>query len=236
MYGLNAVAFVFFISINLFAYQLCKYSEASRKRVLSALCVTLLFNNIIRYAVVYPLIGGAMRIPVEFSTVAYFAVPMILLTARKNARSWAAYSGLMAGFFYYIAMVAAGGPLYNTYPPHNIYLSMFCHGTLYICGFITVGTEAYNAKDVPKLVFGVVLVAVRAILLRPIVKGSERLLIYILLDGVCVKQLLPQNTWNVAMPIYYVAVASLVFVTIKGFFKINRKQYRKFSMPCVAPE
>lgn len=68
MYGLNAVAFVFFISINLFAYQLCKYSEASRKKVLSALCVTLLFSNIIRYVVVYPFIEGAMRIPVEFFT------------------------------------------------------------------------------------------------------------------------------------------------------------------------
>lgn len=63
----------------------------------------------------------------------------------------------MAGFFYYIAMVAAGGPLYNTYAPLDIYLSMFCHGTLYICGFVTVGTEAYSSKDAPKLVLGVAL-------------------------------------------------------------------------------
>ena len=71
----------------------------------------------------------------------------------------------MAGFFYYIAMVVAGGPLYNTYPPYDIYISMFCHGALYICGLVTVRTEAYNFKDAPKLVFGVALVAVRAMLL-----------------------------------------------------------------------
>ena len=40
--------------------------------------------------------------PVEFSTVAYFAVPIILLMTKRRLHSWAAYSGLMAGFFYYI--------------------------------------------------------------------------------------------------------------------------------------
>lgn len=198
--------------------------------------MALLFGNIIRYAVVYPFIEGAVRIPVEFSTVTYFTLPVILLSARKNMRSWAAYSGVMAGFFYYIAMVAAGGPLYSAYPPYDIYISMFCHGTLYLCGFVTIGTEAYDPKDAPKLVLGVALVAVRAILLRPLVEGSERLLIYILLDGVCVKQLLPQSTWSVTLPIYYIAVAALVLVTIKGFFKRNQKQYSKFAMPSAAVE
>ena len=230
MYGLNAVAFIFFVGINLLAYQLCKCSETARKKTMTALCMTLLIGNIIRYALVYPFVEGVIRIPVEFSTVAYFVVPTILLTARKNMRSWATYSGLMAGFFYYMATIIAGGPLYNTYPPYDIYISMLCHGTIYICGLVTVGTEACNSKDAPKLVLGVALVAVWAMLLRPIAEGSERFLIYILLDGACVKQLLPQSSWNIALPIYYVAVIALVFLTIKEFFKKNQKQYRKFSM------
>lgn len=221
MYGLNAVAFVFFISISLFAYRLCKCSVASRKRIISVLCMTLLLGNAVRYMVIYPFIEGVVRIPVEFSTVAYFAVPMILLTARKNMRSWAAYSGLMAGFFYYIAMVAAGGPLYNTYPPYETFISMLCHGTLYLCGFVITGTEIYDFREAPKLISGVALVAARAILLRPIAEGGERLLIYTLLDGVCIKKLLPQSAWGIALPIYYVAVAALVLVTIKVFFKLS---------------
>ena len=74
----------------------------------------------------------------------------------------------------------------------------------------------------------VALVAMRAALLRPLVADGERLLIYILLDAVCVKRLLPQETWTLALPAYYLAVAAFVLLTIRGFFRRNRRQFCKF--------
>lgn len=149
--------------------------------------------------------------------------------SRKRLHSWAAYSGLMAGFFYYLAMIAAGGLIYGENPPLDIYISMFCHGSIYFCGFVTIGTEVCSAKDAPKLALGVAMVAVRAALLRPYVTGADRLLIYILLDAVAVKQVLPESTWAVALPIYYFVVAAFVLLTIRGFSRKNQKQYHKFS-------
>ena len=71
--------------------------------------------------------------------------------------------------------------------------------------------------------------AVRAAILRPYVVGSSRLLIYILLDAIAVKQVLPESTWAVALPVYYIAVAAFVLLTIRGFFRRNQRKYRKFS-------
>ena len=80
-------------------------------------------------------------------------------------RSWAAYSGLMAGFFYYMAIIAAINRIYATNAPGDVYISMLCHGAVYLCGFVTIGTEKCDSKNAPLLILGVLLVAVRAALL-----------------------------------------------------------------------
>lgn len=231
MYGLNAFAFILFAAVNVLAVQLCKCSVPTRTKLIRILCLTLLIFNMCRYAL-SPLLGNGIKIPVEFSTVAYFAVPTILLTAKMRFQSWAAYSGLMAGFFYYIAMIAVGGSIYNTYPPYDIYIAMFCHGTLYLCGFVMIGTQKCSSKDGYKLIGGIAYVAANALVFRPLVKGTDRLFIYELMDGVYVRRLLPQEIWYLALPAYYIVLVCLVLLTIRGFFRLNRSMYKKYSTPC----
>jgi hypothetical protein len=227
MYGLNAFALILFAAINVSAVQLCKCSEPTRTRAIRLLCQTLLLFNIGRYAL-SPLLGNGIKIPVEFSAVAYFVVPTIILRAKKNNQSWAAYSGLMAGFFYYMAMIAAGGPIYNTYPHYDTYISMFCHGTLYLCGFVTIGTRRYSEKDGHRILGGIAYVAASAIVLRPLAEGTQRLFIYELLDGCYVKQMISQNIWHIALPAYYIVLVCLILLSVRGFFRLNRSMYQKF--------
>ena len=230
MYGLNAVSFVFFCGLNLLAYRLCKAPEGPRRKAMRSICLALLLGNVLRYTVTYPLFLHEIRIPVEFSTVAYFAVPSILLTGRSNVRSWAAYSGLMAGFFYYMGMIVAGGPIYNSYPPYDIYIAMFCHGALYVCGLVTISTRQCTAADRRQLVAGIGYVGIRAALLRPFVSGTGPMLIYILLDGTYVRKYVASELLNVALPVYYVVLAGAVLLSIQGFFKLSRTRYQKFAV------
>ncbi len=137
MLGLNAFALVAFGAVAVLAHWVSR--GAGAQRAVRAVSAVLLGVNVLRYALIGPLLGE-LRVPVEYSAFAYFAVPLILLTGWKGARSWAAYSGLMAGFFYYITMIAAGGALYGETPHWEIYLSLFCHGALFFCGFVTVST------------------------------------------------------------------------------------------------
>ena len=106
---------------------------------------------------------------------------------------------------------------------------MFCHGSIYFCGFVTIGGEVCSAKDAPKLALGVARMAIRAAILRPFVVGSEQLLIYILLDVAAIRQLIPERAWSVALPVYYLAAATFVLLAIRGFFRRNQEQYRRFS-------
>lgn len=228
MYGLNAFALILFSALNTIAVHLCKCTEAVRMRVLRILCAVLLLFNVLRYTVP-PLLGAPLRIPVEFSTVAYFVMPAILLSGRQRSRSWAAYSGLMAGFFYYLCLIVAGGPIYGAWPPGEIYISMACHGTLYFCGLVTIRTQQFAESEGWKLLGGVALVAIRAQLLRPYAGNTSGLLIYLLTDGALVTRFLPEHAWSVALPCYYVLMTGLLVWSIRGFFKRNRKQYKRYA-------
>lgn len=94
---------------------------------------------------------------------------------------------------------------------------------------MTIGGEVCSAKDAPKLALGVARMAIRAAILRPFVVGSEQLLIYILLDAAAIRQLIPERAWSVALPVYYLAAAAFVLLAIRGYFRRNQEQYRRFS-------
>ena len=149
MYGLNAVALVLFGCINALACRLCRCPKAIREKRMTAVCLTLLVWNMVRYGILFPMVEHRVRVPVEFSSVAYFVVPAIRLLSPKRFRSWAAYSGLMAGFFYYLAAVTLGGTLYQTYPTKEIYLSLLCHGAVYLCGFVALHRSLQRQRSAP---------------------------------------------------------------------------------------
>lgn len=226
MFGLNVFSLLVFISLNIFAVLLCKRSNESRSRLLRIICIALLLFNIVRYARAL-ILGRGFIFPVEFSSVAYFAVPFILLTGIRKVQSWAAYSGIMAGFFYYMTLILAGGRVYATYLPNDIYISLYCHGTLYVCGLVSLKTNRYERSDRFALLCGNVLVVANAWFLRPIAEGKARIFIYELMDGLYVKQLFPNVASGVMMMLYYLLMAVLLLLSIKLFFALNKMQYER---------
>lgn len=152
-------------------------------------------------------------------------MPAVLLTGHRRAESWATYSGLMAGFFYYLCLIGAGGPVYGTVPPGEIYLSMVCHGTLYVCGLVLIGTRCFPQTDGWKLLAGTALVGVHALLLRPLSGDAGTLFIYQLMDGALLRHLLPDALAAAALPAYYILLAALLCLSVRGFFRQNQIQH-----------
>jgi hypothetical protein len=228
MLGLNVFSLLVFSAINIFAVLLCKRSNESRSRILKIICIALLSFNVCRYARAL-ILGRGFIFPVEFSSVAYFVVPFILLTGIRKAQSWASYSGIMAGFFYYMTLILAGGRVYAQYQPNDIYISLYCHGTLYLCGLVSMKTKKYESSDRFLLLGGNVCVALNAYLLRPIAEGKARIFIYELMDGLYVKQLFPEAAGGFLMLLYYLLMFGFLLLSIKLFFVLNKMQYERHS-------
>jgi hypothetical protein len=228
MLGLNVISLMAFTGINLFAGTLCRFSAESRNRILRVLCLSLLFLCLFRFVPVSWLLAREVRLPVEFSAVAGFSVSIILLTGLKKLQSWAAYSGILAGLCYYVVMMLAGGKIYAAYLPHEVYSSLFSHGTMYLCGIVSLRTQEFKSTDFYKLLAGVGFVLLNAFLFKSIADNGARIFIYELMDGRYIRQVFPAASWGYAIPIYYVVMTGLVVLTAKLFFKLNKYQNEKF--------
>ncbi len=226
MYGLNVFSLLIFAAVNIFAAMLLKSSNETRSRILRIVCAVLLSFNLCRYALAL-LSGMGSIFPVEYSSVAYFVVPVILLTGIKKAQSWASYSGIMAGFFYFMTLILAGGKVYADYRPNDIYISLYCHGSLYLCGLVCLKTNRFKRSDRFLLLGGNAFVALYAYLLRPIAEGKARIFIYELMDGLYVKQLFPVSAWGYLMPAYYLLMFGFLLLSVRLFFELNNAQYEK---------
>jgi hypothetical protein len=226
MLGLNVFSLLVFIAVNIIAAEISRKCEDKRNHILRLICLFLLTFNVCRYAL-SPFIGRGVKVPVEFSSVAYFIAPLFMLTRIRKLQGWAIYSGLMAGFFYYTAMIVSGGKIYGAYPPYETYISLCCHGTLYLLGAIGIKTRKPEASDGLILPLGVGLVALNAYLLRPIADVGARLLIYELMDGIFIKKLLPSSLRNNILPAYYIVISALVLLSVILFHRLNTVAYKK---------
>ena len=166
MFGLNGFAFICFSAVNIIAVYLCRLSYHKRRLVLSMLSLLLLS---VRLLFLFQDREVLQRIPVEFSAVAYFAVPLIILSGSRKLLPWASYSGLIAGFFYYATMIIAGGKIYAEYSVNEIYLSLFSHGVLFICGFSLAATEHFEKRNVFPFPLYCAAIGTHAVLWRPFV-------------------------------------------------------------------
>ena len=137
-------------------------------------------------------------------------------------------SGFTAGFFYYAAMIMAGGTIYGNSPPVDVYISMGCHGILYLCGFVKLKTCVYTSNDYPKLLGGTACIVLHAHLLRPLTNPSARLFIYALLDGTYVKAFFSESLLGKILPVYYIGIVCLLLLWIRVFFILNRMEFRKY--------
>ena len=225
MDGLNTMAFIWFGFLHQAAGWLCELSAQARAKALKILGLTLLAGNCLLYAL--PLVRGqGLRLPAEFSAVAYFMVPLLILAGRGKAGAWAAYSGLMAGFFYFFAMILQGQVLYGAYAPSSIYLSMFNHGILYLLGLTAIRVRLYPQADRRILTAGIVCVASWALAVRPWIEEPGKLLIYKLLEAPALREALPQAGRIMTLPLYYLGLALAIGLSFRLFFFINRQQCR----------
>lgn len=199
-----------------------RLTARQRSGVLRVICFILLSYNIYRYAS-RSIALNFLRIPVEFSAVSYFAVPLIVLLNLKFLKSWAAYSALLAGGGYFIAIALFGNAVYANGSTDGIVAALFCHGMLFICGLLLISEKRFSHNSSWALTIGLCYVGLRALLLRQRFSGGAGIFIYELLFALRPVKLFGGNI----LPVYYSVLFLLVTASFKIFYSMNLKMAKK---------
>ncbi len=197
-------------------------SERVKRRVLNAFCVLLLAFNIIRYTF-ESVNNDRVRIPVEFSAVTYFVLPIIVLLRLNFIRSWGAYAGVLAGACYFLNGIFLGARVYAGYSIFSITASVICHGALLFCGLLLISEKRYKKHTGWIIIGGLVLSGLRVLLLRNWFYGGKGIFIYELLFAYIPSAIFGKEI----IPLYYVLLFGLVVISIKLFYMLNEKMTKE---------
>ncbi|MEE0946645.1 MAG: hypothetical protein U0M42_07475 [Acutalibacteraceae bacterium] len=193
-------------------------SRKTKRRVLNAFCVLLLAFNVIRYTF-DSINNDRVRIPVEFSTVTYFVLPVIVLLKLDYIRAWGAYAGVLAGGCYFLNGMVLGAKVYAGYSVLSITASVICHGALLFCGLLLISEKKFSKYTGWVITGGLVFSGIRVLLLRNWFYGGRGIFIYELLFAYIPTALFGKNI----LPVYYIVLFILVVISIKLFYKLNDK-------------
>lgn len=197
-------------------------SERIKRRVLNAFCVLLLAFNVIRYTF-NSVTEDRVRIPVEFSAVTYFVLPIIVLLRLNFIRSWGAYAGILAGSCYFLNGIFLGARVYAGYSVFSITASVICHGALLLCGLLLISEKRYKKNTGWIITGGLVFSGLRILLLRNWFYGGRGIFIYELLYAYIPSSLFGKNI----IPFYYILLFILIIISFKLFYMLNSKMAKE---------
>lgn len=203
----------------LFAVRRLLFMDKKTKGIiLKSLCVLLLAFNLIRYT--YDSVTETrIRIPVEFSAVTYFVLPVIVLLRFNMFRSWAAYSGTLAGGCFFINAIVLGEKIYGSYSAFSVISTFACHGILLFCGLILISEKRFSKYTGWVITLGLVYTAVRTFLLKEWFSGGSGIFICELIFAYIPTHLFGKNI----IPFYYLLLFVLVIISFKLFYALNEK-------------
>ncbi len=212
----NIIAATEVISISLLLRRFLNLKEKIKERITYILCLALLLFNILKY-LSQSLSLGRISVPVEFSAVAYFVVPIIILFRLSFLRVWAVYSSLLAGSGYFFTFTLFGDKIYKNYTSDKIVVALICHGILLFIGLSQISFKKFSKYSGWILTLGLCICIFHALNMSSVAVNLRGVFMYELIFGFAAIDLFGK----IILPIYYFVVFAVFSVSLSAFYKLN---------------
>ena len=212
----NTIAATEVVFISLLLRRFLNSKERLKGYITDFLCLFLLTFNLIKY-VSQSISYERLSIPVEFSAVAYFIVPIIVLFRISFLRVWAVYSSLLAGCGYFFVFTLFGDRIYANYSAEKISSALICHGILLFIGISQISFKKFPHYTGWILAVGICLCAFHALNMSSIATNLRGVFMYELIFGFAAVDLFGKTV----LPFYYLLVFAAFSFSLMIFYKLN---------------
>lgn len=177
--------------------------------------------------IIYGLLNGNFyKIPVELSTITYFALPLSLFTNNKSLRKVFAFMGLISGIGFYLAFIVTGNTFLTINGLYNTIQGFINHSILfYISLYLLKEQPVINIK-VKIWLSSLLLLIYMIIMLNIVDYSNSSIFIRELITG---SFILPKlaNFGLIRYVLYYGSLIIIYHVWILLFIKLNALNYHK---------
>ena len=218
----NIIAATEVLLISLLLRRFFNLKEKQRGKITDFLCLCLLLFNLTKY-ISQSVMLGRLSIPVEFSAVAYFLVPAIIILRITFLRVWAVYSSLLAGSGYFFVFSLFGSKIYENYSVDKIISALICHGILLFIGLSQLSFKKFSVYSGWILTVGLCFCVFHALNMSSVAVNLRGVFMYELIFGFAAVDLFGK----MILPFYYFLVFTVFSFSFFVFYKLNSRFAKK---------
>lgn len=218
MYLDNLIVVILLLTI---AFFISRTSLKFKKMLLPSIAMILLVYKMAEYS--YYIINLEVdKIPIEFSTLAYFLFGIVILFKIKELYPVAAFASFISGIGYLLVFIFMGDQYIHIHGFYSTLIALSSHFILLLGSVLLKNIAIATYKDIKYIIIYTVLYLIYVGIMNMIIDYSQSyLFINLLLKADLLRNMLStQDIAAFAYWLYYIIIVSIYLLVIFIFFKI----------------
>ncbi len=220
---MNIYTLILSVFVLVIGFLISRTSLKFKKMILLSIAVILLMYKSAEYSF-YIINQELDKIPIEFSTLAYFLFGIVIIFKIKELYAVAAFASFISGIGYLLVFIFMGSRYVEIHGFYSTVIAFTSHSILFIASVLLKNIVVAKTKDIKYIVIYTAIYVAYVFIINALIDlSASYIFINLLLQGDLLRNLLGTTDISIFTYIlYYIIIHSIYGVIIFIFFKIYK--------------
>lgn len=175
-------------------------------------------------------IGNLYKIPIEFSTITYFLLPIFILFKKRELIEIFAFLGFVSGIGYLSLFILSGDTLYQLNGLYNTVQGLINHSIIFILSIYCMRYKPHKLLTLRIWITTFILIAYALVISLIVDYSNQSIFITRVLEGKVVIDFLNPIFAKFSIIIYYLIIFSFYHLSIYLYIYLNKRYSNSLSI------